>query len=201
MCIARWFSQSLAHKCCSRDLCTPWDLWRMLTAGKGADSTGNTCWQNWRKQMQVGFDHIKKKNPEINLSFEFSTPYGVLLQCRRSSNDPNNSLADNPLLKLMGITEKLVSLPCVSIEHWSLTCNKQNLSKLLQFFLQQWLGEWRVNALRCRVLAVPSPAQRWMVLNLHPTEAAPNRFLLKNYHFRHLHGNQRYFLLPNTLSL
>lgn len=199
-CIVGWFHHTLANQCCRTqqlmqtwDLCTPGDLWRMLTVGKGADSRNNTCWQNWRKQIQVGFDHIKKKksrNESVIWVLRSFCNSGILLQRRRSSNEPNNSLVDNPLPKLMGIKEKLVSLPSVSIEHWSLTCNKQNQPNLLRFFLQQSLGEWGVRALRCRVLEVPSPARRCMVLNLHPkrepgsSQQLPHK---ENHHFRQLH--------------
>lgn len=62
--------------------------------------------------------------------------------CYGFSHKPDNSPADNPFSKLMGIREKLACLLYMFIEHWSLTWNKLNLSDLLQFVCSnRWENE------------------------------------------------------------
>lgn len=70
-----------------------------------------------------------------------------------------------PLLKLMGIKEKLVSLPCVV--HWTLIFNLQQAKpiKAPAIFPAAITGGVKG---QCITVSCPSPAQRWMALNPHP---------------------------------
>lgn len=120
--------------------------------------------------------HITKKS--------FLTKSGILLQLVIDSHISQFTCRQR-FFKMNG-NKGESSLPALYV-HWTLIFNLQQAKPIRPpaICLQQSLRERRVNALQRQVLAVPSPATRWMVLNLHlrkGTKQFPSSCLAKNYH-------------------